>query len=378
LSGYAVNFGSASNPITVDIKGDVNNGNMSVTLYNHNQIYTQGFNLVGNPYPSPINWNAAGWTKTNVDNALYFFKASTTDQYGGTYSTYINGTSSDGIVNNIIPSMQGFFVHVSNGSYPVTGTLAMNNNVRVTDLYHPITKSLSNNSIPLLRLAAVFSDDEKSSDPLVICFDERATEGFDSELDALKLYNTDLNVANLYQAATDNTKLSISALPAMTEELLTVPLGLKLNRAGNLTFSLLNISEFFNGKRIYLTDVVTGTEQDLIHDKTYTATLDKGEYINRFYLNLSDVATGINDNPSVTNQFTVYSTMGILKAEIGILQGDYGTITVYNLAGQLVLIEKVFTTGHREFSTNLKNGIYIVHYCTGTYFGSRKLFIENR
>ena len=49
--------------------------------------YTKGFNLVGNPYPSAIDWDAAsGWTKTNIDNAVYYFKASATDQYGGTYS----------------------------------------------------------------------------------------------------------------------------------------------------------------------------------------------------------------------------------------------------------------------------------------------------
>ena len=56
-------------------------------------------NLVGNPYPSAIDWDASsGWTKTNIDNAIYFFKASGTDQYGGTYSSYVNGVSSDGIV----------------------------------------------------------------------------------------------------------------------------------------------------------------------------------------------------------------------------------------------------------------------------------------
>ncbi len=125
MRGYAVNFGASALPDTADITGVVNNGSLTLTLYNHNNPYTLGFNLVGNPYPSPINWDAAsGWTKTNIDDALYYFKASTTDQYGGTYSTYINKVSSDGLATNIIPSMQGFFVHVANGAFPVTGTLA--------------------------------------------------------------------------------------------------------------------------------------------------------------------------------------------------------------------------------------------------------------
>ena len=65
--------------------------------------------------------------------------------------------------------MQGFFVHVTDGTYPVTGTLAMNNNVRVTDLTHPLIKSdLSSRS--LIRLTAEFSDDTLSVDPCSYIF----------------------------------------------------------------------------------------------------------------------------------------------------------------------------------------------------------------
>jgi len=126
LEGYAVNFGSVTAPHTADVTGEVNNGSVSVTLFNNNNAYTKGFNLAGNPYPSPVDWNAAGWTKTGIDNALYFFRTSTTDEYGGTYSSYVNGISSDGVADNIIPSMQGFFVHVSDGTYPVTGCAGSN------------------------------------------------------------------------------------------------------------------------------------------------------------------------------------------------------------------------------------------------------------
>ena len=68
---------------------------------------------------------------------------------------------------NIIPSMQGFFVHVT-PSFPVEGTLVMNNSVRVTDQTTPFTKSAYKGSVPLLRLTASFSDDTTSFDPVVI------------------------------------------------------------------------------------------------------------------------------------------------------------------------------------------------------------------
>ena len=214
LEGYAVNFGSDPSANTVDVTGVVNNGNLSVTLYNHNNAYTQGFNLTGNPYPSPIDWDAAsGWTKTNIDNALYYFKASTTDQYGGTYGTYVNGISSDSIADNIIPSMQGFFVHVSDDTYPVTGILGFTNNVRITDLNHPFTKKKSlSKSNPLLRLTAAYSEDTSSEDPAVIYFDEKAAAEYDNQLDALKLMNTDLNFPNLYTVTPSGKKLFSQSL----------------------------------------------------------------------------------------------------------------------------------------------------------------------
>ena len=217
LQGYAINFGSSDSPITFDVTGIVNNGPMSATLYNHNNLYSQGFSLVGNPYPSPVDWDApSGWTRVNIDNALYYFEASTTDEFGGMYVTYINGVSSNGLATNLIPSMQGFFVHVTDGTFPVTGSIAVNNDARIIDLTHPITKS-DVDPRPLIRLAAGYTDDTLSFDQLVIYFDEKATDNFDGQLDALKLMNTDYMVANFYTVGPDGKKLSISALPVITD-----------------------------------------------------------------------------------------------------------------------------------------------------------------
>ena len=264
MQGYAANFGSAATAETVDIAGVVNNGSLSITLYNHNQPYTLGFNLVGNPYPSPINWDAAsGWTKTNIDNALYYFQAGTTDQYTGTYSTYINGISSDGLATNIIPSMQGFFVHVSNGSYPVTGTLGITNSVRINDLTHALLKSMRTDTLPLLRITAGFADNGTQSDPAVIYFDSSATQLFDKNLDALKLMNTDVLVPNLYAMTSDSNRLSISAIPFPVDSIKRIPLGINTAKDGWVTFKASAIEQMPTKRYIYLVDSVAGINQDL-------------------------------------------------------------------------------------------------------------------
>ncbi len=41
----------------------------------------------------------------------------------------------------------------------------------------------------------------------------------------------------------DGAKLSISALPPISDNLLQIPLGLKLNRAGNIIFRISDIDE---------------------------------------------------------------------------------------------------------------------------------------
>ena len=223
MSGYAVNFGPVANAKTVDVTGIVNNGSLSIHLYNHDQIYTTGFNLVGNPYPSPIDWDLVSPNNINIDKAIYFFNA--TDEYSGTYTSYVEGVSSN-TATNIIPSMQGFFVHVT-PSFPVEGTLVMDNSVRITDLTSPFAKSANKGSVPLLRLSAGFSDDTSSYDPVVIYFDDKASTNFDTQLDALKLFNTDSEIPNLFSVSTDEYDLSINALPFISEKSLTVPLGLQ-------------------------------------------------------------------------------------------------------------------------------------------------------
>jgi hypothetical protein len=276
--------------------------------------------------------------------------------------------------------MQGFFVHVSNGAFPVTGTLGLSNSVRVTDLIHPFTKKKgTDSSKPIVRLSAEFKDDPASADPSVIYFDEKAAEGFDGQLDALKLMNTDLKVPNLYAVTPEGIKLSINALPMLADSSCKVSLGLKLNRTenGTIIIKILDIDESLKDRRIYISDIVAGTEHDLLPDKEFSVSLEKGEYLNRFFLNFSNETTGINGNIHTADLFSIYSSFGILKAQINTLTADRGRLTVYSLTGQTVFIKEIYETGYLEFKPGVSEGIYIITYTTGVNRSSKKIFIQN-
>ena len=375
MEGYAVNFGASATPWTVDVTGEVNNGPLSVTLFNHDSLYTDGFNLVGNPYPSPIDWDAVGWIKSAIDSAVYFFRASDTDEYGGEYSSYAAGVSSDGVASNIIPSMQGFFVRVSDGAFPVTGTLGVSNSIRINDLTHPFLKSASSSTRFLVRVTASFTGDQASEDPMVIYFNDEAEAGFDKEYDALKLMNTDMMVTNFYSILSNGKKLSINALPVQTDTATVVPLGLKTYIDGELSFRIKNIENLPEGAKLYFRDRLTGANINMQSGQTYKVTLSAGDYNDRFSLAFLKETTGITDPVAYDKLFTAYSVNSVLKATINRVEGRRGIITVFDLSGRPLYITEVYEAGYYEFETGLRQGIYIVSYITGAKSSNTKLFM---
>ncbi len=379
LEGYAVNLGEASASKTIDITGTVNHGTLSIDLYNHGRTYTTGFNLVGNPYPSPIDWNAAGWTKTNIDNAVYYFRASTTDQYGGTYSSYVNGISSDGVASNIIPSMQGFLVHVSNGAYPVSGTLGVTNSIRVTNQTQPFLKSSQQPSGRVLRFLAGFTDDTASYDPLVVYFDDSADTVFDGRHDALKLFNTDMMVANFYSVLADNQKLSVNALPERKDTLITIPLGLSIYRDGEVRFCLQKNQHHPDIGRIYFTDKLTGAVTPMLSSGDYKISLKAGEYNNRFFLTIHKVLTSTEELPETGDKlFDAFISNGVIRTRIHRISDNTGLISVYSVGGNLMYETRVSETGILDLNTRPVPGMYIIRYATGRRSETMKLIVGMR
>jgi hypothetical protein len=289
----------------------------------------------------------------------------------------VNGVSTGGTNLDIIPSMQGFFVHVSDGAFPVTGTLNMTNSARITNLTQPYLKSAKTITSDILRLSVTFTDDVKSIDPMVIYFDNMATEAFDSRYDALKLMNTDLKVPNIYSVLADGSKLSINGLPGHFESF-QVPLGLKANKAGTITFRLMNSEGALASRGVSLLDSGTGISQSLLNGNEYVVTLAQGEYLNRFYLSLGSVTTGIGNTSESDQPFSIYSSKGIVRLNVTSLPEAFGYLTLFNILGEAVFRERIDGPGYYEFSPDVKEGIYIAVIISGNNRMSRKLHISGK
>ncbi len=377
MLGYAVNFGPSADPKTADVTGAVSNGTMSLTLYNHDKNHTKGFTLVGNPYPSPVDWDAAtGWTKTNIDNAVYYFNAGSADQYVGSYSTYINGVSSDGIANNIIPAMQGFFVHVTNGTFPVTGTLGFSNQVRINTLNPVFHKNGLLDYRPLIRISAGFEGAENRLDPLVVLFDGEASPLFNERQDAVKLMNTDPEIPSFYTLSNDNIRYAIKSLPEPADSLTVIPLGITTQQQGIIDFAVNALENQQPGLQLYFSDNKNRAVLAVNSNTRYQAFLDEGVCDGRFSLILS--RHEIPTSSGSADELDAYYSDGKIYVYCDFLNNEQGELQVSDMLGRIIHREKVTGIGYNSVNLNVPTGIYIASLRSEHASSSKKLFIPGK
>lgn len=182
-----------------DVRGTIFSGNVNLPVtYNPQGVAgADGFNLVGNPYPAPIDWDLIHPSSTNIADAVYI-----RDNANGRYTMYVNGVGTNGGTKDIAMG-QGFWVEAtgSNPSLPLTES--MKSSASSTTFFRVADPS------DLLRIQVA---NGSLSDETVIRFLEEATDQFDAKYDAWKLQNT---IFNLSSVLTDSTNLAINTLGAI-------------------------------------------------------------------------------------------------------------------------------------------------------------------
>ncbi|HSI71310.1 MAG TPA: T9SS type A sorting domain-containing protein [Gillisia sp.] len=376
LEGYALNFGSNNTATVVSLTGVVNNSSYSRTLENNNREFTRGFHLIGNPYPSPIDWESAGgWNKINIENGIYFFTSGET-QYTGTYSSYVNGISStDQKSSNIIPSMQGFFVKVTTpaeGVSKVTGSLIVTNEARATDFDQQFLKTPQQEEKSLLRLSATFEREGKK-DAMVVYFLANSGTRFNKETDAHKLINTDASVPNLYSLSEDNINLSINAIPfpeAGSYE--KIPLGINVAKSGNMHINLSDLQNIPANWNIYLIDREKRIGQNLRKKSTYSFNIKEGQYHDRFQLMFSKET--ISDPASAFDDLFSVDSREFIKVRLNLEDGQKGELSVSTVTGQLLEVKEGRGKEHVEFRSITSSGLYFINlYVDGQRYSKKVL-----
>lgn len=266
--GYTVNIPASSK---LSFTGLLTEGNVPLTLTRGAQT-DAGWNLIGNPYPAPINWSWAT-LPAGLDSAMYVYQS--TGRYAGGYRSYVNG-----IGNPVVALGQAFFVRVTQPNTSVN--LTLNNGMRVADFDpQPSLQRRRPETRPLVQLT-LGATGSSTADETYVYFQPGATAGVDAGYDAVKLQPGGSGVPALWTLAA-GAEQAINGLPALTGSTV-VPLGLQLPAAGSYTLEaaqLLNLS----AATAYLHDAQTGQLLDLSRQPRYTFTAGAAGRLNgRFTL----------------------------------------------------------------------------------------------
>jgi len=272
VKGYDVYFTKSD---SVLFSGKMNTGAQQIMLTNTDGSEIaehEGWNLVGNPYASAIDWDAAsGWIKENIENAIYIW-----DEAQGNFRTYVNGIGTNG-GSRYIPPTQGFFVKVT---APGNARLAMTNDVKtVAGITRVKRTSQGNTGIKLAVVQNGYSDET------VIAFRDEATKAFDGSFDAYKKFSDNNNVPQVYSLSVDKEQLAINSVPA-GDEYLQIPVEIKAVFTGNIKLNFTGASENSGGKTIYLEDRLLNRFVNLLETNEYQFESSSTDVSGRFILHI--------------------------------------------------------------------------------------------
>lgn len=322
-----------------------------------------GWNLVGNPYPNEIDLNTQlDWT--NIDQVVYFY-----DQQAGNYFVYPAAVGF-GTGSRYVPSMQGFFVHVNSGY--TSGNLKFTNANRTTSgevtFYKsdPVTKDVLN-----LKVQGKGTLNDKA----IVYFSKDVSTNFDKDRDCIKFAGI-TDAPQLYTLATDNTKLSINALPYSDIET-TVPLNFNVstNGAGNYTLTASNIESFRTGSIITLEDLKTSRTIDLMANPEYTFGFSAGDDPARFRLHFTNTTVGLIDQQSA-KELEIYAIGHELFIKNLNTNPTAGEFIVCNMMGQEITRNKVCAQTLNKYRISCAKGYYIIRVITKDKTHNSKIYFN--
>ncbi|MBM3405021.1 MAG: T9SS type A sorting domain-containing protein [Bacteroidetes bacterium] len=324
--------------------GSLNSGDYNINLsYTGNVLPFAGWNLIGNPYPSAVDW-------TLVTKLGPIF-ANSASIWNPALPGYVNviGAGID------IPYTQSVFVQTAGAASSVTfteasrkiGTLPLK-----VDCENFIALNVSNGS---------------TWDETYVTFNPEANSNVDM-LDGRKLQNGE-GAPMIYSRLADDTHLAYNTLPTMDGNPV-VFVDFIAGSDGEYTITAKELESFATGYSIFLEDLALGNVQNLMENNTYSFSATTNDDPARFKLFFG--AVGMEELGNVT--ITIYSS----QKDVFITYNatDDATATIYNSLGQPVITQLITPGKTHKISLNTPSGYYIVKAVNNDDVVAQKVFIR--
>jgi len=369
---------------TVNFTGTTNSGDITVQL-TRNGTTQAGFNLVGNPYPSYLDWSQVAAANSNVLPTAWF-RTKKTALAGASYTfatVNVATPSSPIIVDNnantsitkCIPPMQAYWVRLIES--PLTTDYKVTNAMRNhADNGGNTFKAPKQNTQQLLRLQV---SNGTNTDETVIYANPNASNAFEV-YDSPKMTSGSASIPEIYTLAGGEQLVinGLNAIPYGKE----IPIGFTTGQSNIFTLKASQISNFDAGTKIILTDyfdINNPIISDLSDGKSYSYTSDiTKNNTSRFSIVFktnsytTDVINSIDNSNSIVvfknsnNQIEV-----IIPTEII----GKSSVTIYNTVGQS-LENRSLASSTNILSNSYSSGVYLVSVVANGKIVNRKVLIN--
>jgi len=365
-SGFGYWIASAKSPRsdeTVSFEGSLVSTDLTITSFDYSGDTDHGFNLVGNPFPCALDWDVGSWDTTDINGSIWVWEDGGSGDGSGTY-LYRNAQGLGSLTEGIIPMAQGFFIQTTSGSASLT--------IPADARIHSSASYYKNNSADEGPPYVVFQVNHlNKKDEVWIAFSDELTVGFDNGWDVNKLFSTEAH-PQLY-IEENNYKLSIDALPPLSENEKIILLNFKAGENGNHTL-VLDHKNKMDGATIFLEDLKTGEITDMNHEDAYNFFSEKTDDPQRFLIHLNKIQTGIEEQLT-DDLYHVYSwNKSIYIKYLG--KAKPGNIQLVDLYGRSLYESELSETDLNVIKTHLRNTYIIVKIIDGEDVYTKKVFVQ--
>lgn len=346
--GYTVQM---TTPQTALFEGSLNAGPMISTLSRQNPSGDPGrvgWNLMGNPYTSAIDWDLTDHSQT--DGSVYV--------WDGVQYVAWNGTVG-GLSEGIIPPQNAFFVKTpANGN---TLTIPLSSRLHDATGYYKSASAVD-------QMITLTAEGNTYTDQMFVHFNPQATAGFDEQYDAYKLFGEE-TAPQVYCIA-GNQSLNINELP-FTNDNKTIPVGFRCSQSGMYTLKAAGMESFGTDVPITIEDLKMNTLQDLRENPEYSFSYTPGDPDYRFNLNFDKYVGMKQRNQNGLKVYSIHRTLVVENPG-----NDYGQVWIYDMTGRKLMQADLDGESRLNLNLDVTTGSYLVVVSTDRGVLNQKVLME--
>ncbi|RLD45341.1 MAG: hypothetical protein DRI88_08710 [Bacteroidetes bacterium] len=364
---------ATGNYITANFDGTLMSSDLTLSL-DYSGI-PWGWNLVGNPYPCPLNWRTGSWEFNNVEQTVWIWNpsANTSGDPDGRWVWKTKAGAGSVPTFSTIPTSQAFFIR-STGTGASLTIPADARTVHKDQLYYK-GRDEGISDYPADYVIVKVSN-EQDEDEVWISFNEYGTEGFDNGWDATKMFNS-YNTVSLYVPKETRDQCLEHLPPLEPEEERIVAVNFETTIDGEHTLAL-DMTHLPDVVEITLEDLKYNQMQSMRYDSVYTFVAFTEDDPDRFRIHFNKTTTGIEfpePAPVTKSSVQIYAyekNIYIKKEDIN----ASGKVLVYDLYGREVLAQQLEHTNLMKIPVSANNTYLVVKVISDNYVTTSKVFIR--